>query len=74
MAILKGRFVGETLYSEGLLMQEIAHRSVSEGNPDQVILLEHPNVYTLGRRGDHQDILVQCFIHLGQQTNRSLDR
>ena len=58
MAILKGRFVGETLYSEGLRMQEIAHRSVSEGNPDQVILLEHPNVYTLGRRGDHQDILV----------------
>ena len=58
MAILKGRFIGETLYSEGLRMQEIAHRSVSEGNPDQVILLEHPNVYTLGRRGDHQDILV----------------
>ena len=58
MAILEGRYVGETLYSEGLRMQELAHRSVSEGAPDQVILLEHPNVYTLGRRGDHQDILI----------------
>lgn len=58
MAILKGRYVGETPYSEGLRMQELAHRSVSAGAPDQLILLEHPNVYTLGRRGEHQDILI----------------
>ena len=60
MAILKGRYVGETPYSEGLRMQELAHRSVSAGAPDQLILLEHPNVYTLGRRGGHQDILISA--------------
>ena len=58
MPILKGQFSGKILYSDGLRIQKTAHESVSNGAPDQLILLEHPHVYTLGRRGKHQDILA----------------
>ena len=46
-------------YDQGLALQSNIHTEVSEGaRPDTLILLEHPHVFTLGRRGEERDILV----------------
>lgn len=58
MPILRGRYIGKTLYSSGIRIQQIAHESVLNTGPAQVILLQHNHVYTLGRRGKHKDILI----------------
>ena len=40
-------------------MQLRLHEEVAEGRkPDTLLLVEHPNVYTLGRRGQLSDILI----------------
>lgn len=42
-------------------MQLRLHKEVSEGRrPDTLLLVEHPHVYTLGRRGLESDILIDA--------------
>src|SRR6218665_2802771 len=37
-------------YEEGLALQRSRHRDVVGGAPDTLILLEHPSVFTAGKR------------------------
>ena len=51
--------LGLVSYSEALDLQRRFHAEVAAGDrPDTLILLEHPHVYTLGRRGSMDDILA----------------
>lgn len=53
-------------YLEALNFQKHVHKQVSDGlYPGIFLLLEHPHVYTLGRRGKDSDILI---------SNQELDR
>ena len=51
--------LGCVSYSDALDLQQRLHTEVAAGDrPDTLILLEHPHVYTLGRRGKMDDILA----------------
>ena len=51
--------LGLVPYSEAWDIQLRMHKEVANGHrPDALLLLEHPHVYTLGRRGQEEDILV----------------
>lgn len=51
--------LGLVPYSEAWDIQLRMHKEVANGHrPDALLLLEHPHVYTLGRRGQKEDILV----------------
>ena len=51
--------LGSVSYSQALELQQHLHAEVAAGDrPDTLILLEHPHVYTLGRRGIVDDILA----------------
>ena len=51
--------LGLVPYMEAWDMQLRLHEEVAEGRkPDTLLLVEHPNVYTLGRRGQLSDILI----------------
>ena len=51
--------LGRVSYSEALDLQRRLHEEVAAGDrPDTLVLLEHPHVYTLGRRGSTDDILA----------------
>lgn len=53
------RILGRVLYSAGLRMQQAMADYVAEGtHPDQVLILEHNPVFTLGRNATRQDIHV----------------
>ena len=50
---------GVVEYSAAWSLQQRLHARVAEGELSSVLLLlEHPHVYTLGRRGDASDILI----------------
>ncbi len=56
---LRTVWLGRADYTETLALQRELVRAVSDGTgPETLLLLEHPHVYTLGRRGKHEDILV----------------
>ncbi len=51
--------LGVAAYSEALSIQRRVHAAVAGGEmPDTLLLLEHPHVYTVGRRGREEDILL----------------
>ena len=51
--------LGLTPYADALDLQRRIHLEVAKGDrPDTLVLLEHPHVYTLGRRGSMDDILA----------------
>ena len=51
--------LGVVPYAHALDLQQRLHAEVAAGDrPDTLILLEHPHVYTLGRRGIVDDILA----------------
>lgn len=53
------RRLGRVSYEAGLRMQKALAQGVREGKlPDQVLVLEHPPVFTLGRNATRQDIHV----------------
>lgn len=53
------RRLGRVSYEAGLRMQKALAQGVREGRlPDQVLVLEHPPVFTLGRNATRQDIHV----------------
>lgn len=53
------RWLGRVGYSEALRLQDSVVRSRRQGAcPDTLLLLEHPPVVTLGRRGDPDHVLL----------------
>lgn len=53
---LVGRWLGRCPYGEALAEQERVLAAVQGGAPEQVLQLEHPPVYTLGRGADAGDL------------------
>jgi lipoyl(octanoyl) transferase len=52
-------FLGTVSYSDGLALQQSAVERLNAGEPaEQLFLLEHPHVYTLGRGADAANILA----------------
>ena len=52
------RALGRCGYAETLVLQEEARESVIAGAREQLLLVEHPPVITLGRRGDERHVLL----------------
>ncbi len=51
--------LGVVRYEDGLRLQQEWRTGVVNGNsPDTLLQLEHPHVYTLGRRGESKDVLA----------------
>lgn len=50
--------LGRRGYEETLALQEAARDRVIAGGPEQLLLVEHPPVITLGRRGDVRHVLA----------------
>jgi lipoyl(octanoyl) transferase len=57
--LCEAKWLGVVPYDEGLRLQESAvERLRSEDAPEQLLLLEHPHVFTLGRGADSSNILA----------------
>jgi lipoyl(octanoyl) transferase len=57
--VCEARWLGLVQYDDGLRMQERAvDRLRSAEGPEQLLLLEHPHVFTLGRGADSANILA----------------
>ncbi len=55
----EARWLGQVSYSDGLALQEQAVEGLrSDTGPEQLLLLEHPHVFTLGRGADSAHILA----------------
>jgi lipoate-protein ligase B len=52
------KYHGTIPYIEGIALQKKYHSDVLQGDPNTLLLMQHPNVYTLGRRGKNSDILI----------------
>src|SRR5688572_7461865 len=61
MRVCEAKWLGRVGYSEALAMQESAVGSLrsSEGD-EQLLLLEHPHVFTLGRGANSANILARA--------------
>jgi lipoyl(octanoyl) transferase len=56
---LRWRYLGRVSYTRGLELQSAARAGVKSGaGPEQLLLLEHSPVYTLGRNASENDILA----------------
>jgi lipoyl(octanoyl) transferase len=65
--LCEARWLGIVPYDDGLRLQESAVEHLRSGEaPEQLLLLEHPHVFTLGRGADSSNILAD---HLQLQTN-----
>lgn len=51
--------LGRREYEETLALQEARRSEVLAGGPEQLLLVEHEPVITLGRRGDERHVLVR---------------
>ncbi|HJQ70705.1 MAG TPA: lipoyl(octanoyl) transferase LipB [Blastocatellia bacterium] len=61
MRVCEARWLGRVGYSEALAMQESAVGSLrSDEGEEQLLLLEHPHVFTLGRGADGNNILARA--------------
>jgi lipoyl(octanoyl) transferase len=59
LRVCEARWLGRVSYSEGLKLQEQAvERLRLDEAPEQLLLLEHPHVFTLGRGADGAHILA----------------
>jgi len=57
--VCEARWLGLINYSDGLRLQERAVERLRAGEgPEQLLLLEHPHVFTLGRGADSSNILA----------------
>jgi lipoyl(octanoyl) transferase len=56
---LRGSLAGDRAYADGLALQEdLVRRRAANEIPDQLLLLEHPHVLTLGRGAKKANVLV----------------
>lgn len=51
-------WLGRVAYRPTWDLQRRCHQEVLDGGPERLLLCEHEPVITLGRRGDHGDVLV----------------
>ena len=57
--ICEAQWLGVVPYDDGLRRQELAVERLRSGDaPEQLLLLEHPHVFTLGRGADANNILA----------------
>src|SRR5436853_44961 len=57
--VCEARWLGRTSYADGLRLQERAVEGLRAGvGNEQLLLLEHPHVFTLGRAADAANILA----------------
>lgn len=57
--LCEARWLGLVQYDDGLRLQEVAVERLRSGEaPEQLLLLEHPHVFTLGRGADSSNILA----------------
>jgi len=57
--IYEARWLGLVSYDDGLRLQERSVERLRSGDaPEQLLLLEHPHVFTLGRGADSSNILA----------------
>jgi lipoyl(octanoyl) transferase len=57
--VCEARWLGLVPYDDGLSLQERAVERLRTGDaPEQLLLLEHPHVFTLGRGADSSNILA----------------
>lgn len=54
------QYYGIIPYTDGLNLQKTYHSKISDGEEDALLLMQHPNIYTLGRRGKNSDILADA--------------
>lgn len=65
------RWLGRVGYKEALALQEEAATDRAAANtPDQILLLEHDPVYTIGRRRDRSSLGNTHLPHPVEETNR----
>lgn len=58
MSVLESAWLGTVGYAEALDVQADAHaRRIAGEIPDTLLQLEHPPVFTIGRRGSRSDVL-----------------
>lgn len=58
---IRAIWLGTADYAETIALQRELVTRVSEGSePETLLLLEHPHVYTLGRRGKQEDVLADA--------------
>ncbi len=59
MSGLETRWLGRVAYAEALALQEelVAAKRAEPGRPDELLLLEHDPVYTIGRTPDRSSLL-----------------
>jgi lipoyl(octanoyl) transferase len=55
---LRATWLGRLDYLDAWRLQEAVATRLREGGPERLLLLEHPPVYTIGRRGTLEHILV----------------
>jgi lipoyl(octanoyl) transferase len=55
---LHATWLGRTAYLKAWRLQEAVASRVRSGGPERILLLEHPPVYTIGRRGTIEHLLV----------------
>jgi lipoyl(octanoyl) transferase len=59
LRVCEATWLGQVGYSEGLALQEQAVEQLRSGKGDeQLLLLEHPHVFTLGRGADRANVLA----------------
>lgn len=59
LRVCEAKWLGQVSYSDGLALQEQAvERLRTDEAPEQLLLLEHPHVFTLGRGADAAHILA----------------
>ncbi len=66
-------FLGRVPYLDAWELQRRLHGGVARAQiPDQLLLLEHPHVYTLGRRGKESDVTATAerLTELGAEVHR----
>lgn len=71
MNVPQVRWLGRVGYKEALALQEEAATDRAAANtPDQILLLEHDPVYTIGRRRDRSSLGNTHLPHPVEETNR----
>lgn len=55
---LKFKNIGLKPYAEALNVQQEVHQTIIDGDPDTLIVCEHPHVYTFGKSADRNNLLI----------------
>lgn len=55
---LKFKNIGLKPYAEALNVQQEVHQTIIDGDPDILIVCEHPHVYTFGKSADRNNLLI----------------